>query len=172
MGLVQVYTGNGKGKTTAALGLCLRALGHGLKVCLIQFMKGARDCYGESLIAPSLEGLTVFQFGRAELVARDNPSPADFEEARAGLLEAQRQLKGRGCDLLILDEINVAVDFGLLGLNEVLSLIEEKPEDIELVLTGRNAPREIIEKAQLVTEMREIAHPFRKGVGARKGIDY
>ncbi len=170
-GLVQIYTGNGKGKTTAALGLALRAAGREMKVYMIQFMKGGGP-YGEQLAAPRLSPyLTIVQTGRAGWVNKDNPDPEDKRLAREALELAVKALTDRTCDLLILDEINGAVSFGLIDVDDVLALIRLKPADMELVLTGRNADERIIAAADLVTEMREIKHYYKAGVPARIGIE-
>jgi cob(I)alamin adenosyltransferase len=170
-GLIQVYTGNGKGKTTAALGLALRAVGRELMVCMIQFMKGGGP-YGEHLAAKRLAPfLTIHQTGREGWVNRDNLDPEDQRLARAALLLAQQSLLSGEYDLVILDEINGAVSFGLLPVDEVLALMAQKPAGVELVLTGRNADPRIIEAADLVTEMREIKHYYKAGVPARLGIE-
>ncbi len=170
-GIVFVYTGNGKGKTTAALGLALRALGHGAKVFVVQFMKG-RD-YGEVLSAKEfLPNLTIYQSGLDSFVMKDNPSPVDIELARQGLEVAKKAIASGEYDMVILDEINVALDFKLISLEEVLDLIRNKPPQLDLGLTGRYAPPEIIEAADLVTEMVEVKHPYAKGVPARKGFEY
>lgn len=170
-GMVHVYTGGGKGKTTAALGLALRALGHGLKVYMIQFMKGDPE-YGELRAGRRLDGLTIRQFGRTDFVDRDHPAEEDLTLARQGLEHAREVMAAGSHDLLILDEINVAMDFGLLPVRAVLELIEHKPREMELVLTGRSAPRPVIEAADLVTEMREIKHYYQQGRTARDGIEH
>lgn len=170
-GQIQVYTGNGKGKTTAALGLALRAAGRELMVCMIQFMKGGGP-YGEHLAAPRLAPyLTIIQTGREGWVNRENPDPEDKRLAGEALELAERTLAGGHYDLVILDEINSAVSFGLLSADQVLALIEKKPPAVELVLTGRNADERIIAAADLVTEMREIKHYYRAGVPSRIGIE-
>lgn len=170
-GLIQVYTGLGKGKTTAALGLALRAAGHGLKVHIVQFMKGWPN-YGELVSIQKLPNVTIRQFGRPEFVDKDNPDPEDIRHAQEALAHARRVMLSGECDILVLDEINVALDFGLIELSDVLSLLDEKPEKVELVLTGRNAPLEIVKRADLVTEMLLIKHPYYEVLKARRGIEY
>ncbi len=170
-GLIQVYTGNGKGKTTAALGLALRAVGRELKVCMIQFMKGGGP-YGEHLAAPRLAPfLTIIPTGREGWVNRDNPDPEDKRLALEALELVRKALTGGEYDLVILDEINGAVSFGLLTVDEVLTVMGLKPEGVELVLTGRDADERIVAAADLVTEMREIKHYYREGVASRVGIE-
>lgn len=169
-GLVQVYTGEGKGKTTAAVGLGLRAAGQGLKVYMIQFMKGRR--YGEVAATEEMENFVIEQFGRDEFVKKGTPEEVDVRLAREGLKRAREIVTGGEWDVVILDEVNVAVDFGLLSLRSLTELIEMKPPHVELVLTGRYARPEVLEMADLVTEMVEVKHPYQKGVLARRGIDF
>ncbi len=170
-GCIQVYTGNGKGKTTAALGLAFRAAGRELMVCMVQFMKGGGP-YGEHLAAPRLSPyLTIIQTGREGWVNRDNPDPEDKRLAAEAMETAKKALTGGSYDLVILDEINGAVSFGLIGVDEVLALMRMKPPAVELVLTGRNADEKVIEAADLVTEMREIKHYYKAGVISRIGIE-
>jgi len=171
LGLVHVYTGNGKGKTTAALGLALRAVGHGLKVYMIQFMKGSID-YGELIASRQIQNLTIKQFGRAEFVDKENPKEVDISLAEKALSHAKIVLAERKYDVVILDEINVALEWKLINLNDVIELIQQRPTNVELILTGRYAPPKIIAIADLVTEMKERKHPYQKGIEARKGIDY
>lgn len=170
-GWVQVYTGEGKGKTTAALGLAMRAAGHGLRVYIVQFMKGWPD-YGELKTVGGHPQITLRQFGRPEFVDPDKPEPVDREMAQEALREARRVLTSGSYDVVILDEVNVALKYGLIELRDVLALIEEKPKHLELVLTGRYAPPEVIERADLVTEMREVKHPYRIGIEGQEGIEY
>lgn len=170
-GQIQIYTGNGKGKTTAALGLALRAAGREMMVCMIQFLKGGGP-YGEHLAAPKLSPyLTIIPTGRAGWVNRENPDQEDIRLARQAMETAHAAVTGGGFDMVILDEINGAVDFGLLDVEDVLNLIKDKPAQVELVLTGRNAHERVLEAADLVTEMREIKHYHKAGVPARVGIE-
>ncbi|ADL07844.1 cob(I)yrinic acid a,c-diamide adenosyltransferase [Thermosediminibacter oceani] len=170
-GLVLVYTGNGKGKTTAAMGLALRAIGHGEKVYMIQFMKGNPD-YGEVRATSYLPNFHLVQKGRDCFVKKGDPHPEDLRLAREGAELARQVIAGGEYDLVILDEINVAVDFGLVSEEDVLSLIDLKPEKTTLVLTGRYASEKLMEKADMVSEVREIKHHFKKGIGAQPGIEY
>jgi len=170
-GLVQVYTGDGKGKTTAAIGLAIRALGRGLKVFIIQFIKGGFD-YGELHVLERLPNVEVRAFGRGRFITQDGPTQEDLEEARKAMELAREVVRSGEYDLVILDEVNVALYFGLVELEDVLDLIRNKPEHVELVLTGRRAPRELIEAADLVTDMREVKHPYRRGMPPRPGIEF
>ena len=170
-GCVQVYTGNCKGKTTAALGLAFRAVGRGLKVVMIQFMKGGGP-YGEHLAAARLApDLTIIPTGREGWVNRENPATEDITLAQNALLLAREKLLSGEYDLVILDEVNGAIGFGLLPVTDVLDLLSIRPAAVELVLTGRNADPKIIEAADLVTEMVEIKHYYKAGVPARLGIE-
>ena len=170
-GLVQVYTGTGKGKTTAALGLALRAVGKGLKVYMIQFMKGDIE-YGEISTAKKMENFEIVQIGRPDFVDKSNPAEIDIKLANEALDHAREIINGNNYDIVILDEINVAVDWKLIEVEKVIDLIKTKPEHVELVLTGRYASQEIIDIADLVTEMQEIKHPYNDGVEARDGIEH
>ncbi|MEA3557676.1 MAG: cob(I)yrinic acid a,c-diamide adenosyltransferase [Candidatus Thermoplasmatota archaeon] len=169
-GYVQVYTGDGKGKTTASIGLGIRASGAGSRVRMIQFMKGRR--YSEIDAIENIPNFEVSQHGRDEFVSKENPEQVDIDLARKGFETAKEIILAGEHDLVILDEINVAVDFGLLNIEEVLELVRSRPENIEIILTGRYAPREFIDGADLVTEMKEIKHFYQKGVEARKGIEF
>ena len=169
-GCVQVYTGNGKGKTTASLGLALRAVGRGLKVCVFQFIKGGGQ-YGEHLAAEKLAPLlTIIQTGRPGWVNTKDITE-DRQVAQDALVKAQKLLTSGEFDLFVCDEINGAVGFGLIEVEQVLELIHLKPGKTELVLTGRNAHERIVEAADLVTEMRDIKHYYKSGVPARTGIE-
>ena len=169
-GYIHVYTGNGKGKTTSAIGLGIRAAGDGLKVHMIQFMKGRK--YSELVTLDNIDGFNYSQHGRDEFVNKDNPEQIDIDLAKEGFKHAKELINSGKYDIIILDEINVAVDFNLISLDEVLKIIDEKPEKLELVLTGRYAHPEIQKYANYVTEMLEIKHPYQQGVEARKGIDF
>jgi cob(I)alamin adenosyltransferase len=169
--MVQVYTGDGKGKTTAALGLTLRAAGYGLRVHIVQLLKGWPH-YGELEGVKFLPNVTLRQFGREGFVNPKRPQPADFARAKAALEDARSAMLGGEVDIVILDEINNALELGLLPVEDVLALLDARPATVELVLTGRGAPEEICRRADLVTEMRAVKHPYDGGVVARKGIEY
>jgi cob(I)alamin adenosyltransferase len=162
---------DGKGKTSAAFGLALRAIGRGLKVYIIQFIKGGFD-YGELYVVDKLPNITLKAFGRGKFVTQQPPSQEDVRLAEEALQLAEKTIKSGEYDLVILDEINVALNLKLICLEKVLELIKGKPKHVELVLTGRYAPKEIIDAADLVTEMREVKHPFKKGCQAREGIEF
>lgn len=170
-GLVQVYTGNGKGKTSAAFGLALRAIGRGLKVYIIQFIKGGFD-YGELHIVEKLPNLKLKAFGRGKFVTEKPAGKEDVKLSEEALALAEEVVKSGEYDIVILDEINVALNLELIKIEKVLELIRNKPKHVELILTGRYAPKEIIDVADLVTEMKEVKHPFNEGYQARKGIEY
>jgi cob(I)alamin adenosyltransferase len=166
-GYIQVYTGNGKGKTTAAIGLAARALGAGLSVCFVQFIKGSE--YSEIRTLKKL-GVPIHQFGRGRFIM-GKPSDQDKELAVQGLAEVRDLVTGGGFDLIVLDEVNVALDLGVLEVADVLDILRSKPDGLEIVCTGRNAPKELMEAADLVTEMREVKHYYNAGVPGRKGIE-
>lgn len=167
---MEVFTGEGKGKTSAALGIALRALGHGLRVCIIFFMKGEFP-YGEQRALAQLPGIHMKKFGQLTFVDPHNVKDEERKEAEKAL-EAARQAILGGYDLVILDEVNVAAAWGLVDVEEVVRLIEEKPAEVSLLLTGRYAPPRILELADMVTEMVEVKHPFRQGQLSKRGIDY
>jgi len=170
-GLIEVYTGDGKGKTTAALGLALRAAGHGMQVYIVQFMKGWPH-YGELEALQHQPNVTLVQFGRPDFVDRDNPDPQDVRMAQEALQHSLDVLSTGEYDVVILDEINVALDYGLISLDQVLMLLDARPPHVELVLTGRGAHPQVMQRADLVTEMVEVKHPYQTGVKGRKGIEY
>jgi cob(I)alamin adenosyltransferase len=170
-GLVQVFTGNGKGKTTAALGTVVRALGHGFKVFIVFFMKGKYQ-YGEFSTLPRLPNVTIASFGLRCLIGTREIRPEEVEEARKALATARGAMLSGDYDLVVLDEVNVAVYFKLIDAEDVVRLVKDKPPDVELILTGRYADERVIELADLVTEMVKLKHPYDQGVKARKGIEY
>jgi cob(I)alamin adenosyltransferase len=168
-GYVQVYTGDGKGKTTAALGLALRAAGAGLKVYIAQFVKGMR--YSEIDILEKLtDSISLKQYGRSCFINRD-PDEKDIRAAREGLREAREIMCSGKYQVIILDEANIATHYNLFSVEDLVDFIRAKPEDIELVITGRMADSRVIEEADLVTEMKEIKHYYQSGVKARDGIE-
>lgn len=168
--MLEVYTGDGKGKTTAAFGLALRAAGHGWRVLIIQFMKGDPG-YGEVKAAGQVPGIEIRQFGLPTFVERGNPSPEDVRLATKGLQAAEAALLSGQYQMVILDEINVAIDYGLVRLEDSLRLINKCPDGVELVFTGRYAKPEVLECAGLISEVKCIRHPIDKGLVSRVGID-
>ncbi len=168
-GYLQVYTGNGKGKTTAALGLCLRAAGAGLKVYIAQFLK--QGDYNEvKALKRFSDTIVMEQFGLGQFV-KGQPTQAEIDAARKGLEIARQRLLSGDYDLVVLEEANVAVAIGLFPVEDLLDIIRQRPDHVELVITGRNAAPEVIEKADLVTEMKSVKHYFDHGVQARVGIE-
>ena len=173
-GFVIVYTGNGKGKTTAALGMALRAVGYNHKICIIQYIKGSWP-YGEmesiKRLEPEVELVIV---GKGFVGIIDDKSPREDHEkiAQEAIKISKEKINSGNYNIVILDEVNYAVNLGLVDVNDVLDLIKSKPENLNLVLTGNHAKKEIIDIADLVTEMKEIKHPFKSGIKAKKGIDF
>jgi cob(I)alamin adenosyltransferase len=173
-GLVIVYTGNGKGKTTAALGMALRAIGYDYKVCMLQFIKGSWH-YGEMDSSKKLEpNFELIAIGKGFVgILDDNSSREEHEKyAKEALKICRKKIFSEKYDIVILDEVNYAINLGLIDIEEIKKIIKEKPSDLDLVLTGNHAKEEIIELADLVTEMKEIKHPFKSGIKAKKGIDF
>jgi len=170
-GLVQIFTGNGKGKTTAAMGTIIRAAGHGLRIHLVSFMKGDY-AYGEYNTLSKIPNVEVSHFGFRHLIDPTNVKPEEKEQAGMALAKAREAVCSGKYDLVVLDEVNVALGYNLIEVDEVIRLIEEKPPAVELILTGRYADNRLIELADLVTEMVKVKHPFDKGIKARKGIEY
>lgn len=168
--MIQVYTGDGKGKTTAALGLSLRALGHGEKVFIVQFMKGRT--YGELACCENIPRITIVMSGRDGFIKKGAPEEIDLRMAQEGLELAREVIAAGEHRLVILDEMNVALDYNLLDLDEVLVMLKTRPSHVEIVCTGRNAPPELIETADLVSEIREVKHYYHAGVKMRKGMEY
>jgi len=169
-GYVQVYTGDGKGKTTAAFGLAMRAVGRGLRALILQFMK-ADPSWGEIVSAREL-GIDVEQVGLDHWVFKGEATADDLAAAAAGFARARELVMGGGFDVVVLDEVITAVFFELVPLDDVLRLLADKPQHVELVLTGRRAPDELVAAADLVTEMRPLKHYYDAGVEAREGIEY
>ena len=175
-GYIQVYTGNGKGKTTASLGLAMRALGRCWKVLIIMFTKGGND-YGElnsfrNLSPEIAKNLTIVQAGLDRIVYEQNKNADDEEEIKKGWELAKKVIKNDEYNLVILDEANIAIDLGLIDLDEMIEVLKNKPDEMEIVLTGRNANPKIIEIAHLVTEIKPVKHYWDTGIAARKGIEY
>lgn len=173
-GLTIVYTGGGKGKTTAALGIALRAAGYGKRTCMVQFIKGSwhsGELDSHRRLAPEFE---IVAAGGGFVGIIDDRSPREDHEraAAAALGEAARRIGSGRYDIVILDEINYAADLGLVSVDDVMGLVRARPPGTDLVLTGNRAAPEVVEAADLVTEMREVKHPFRRGARARKGIDF
>ena len=175
-GYIQVYTGNGKGKTTASLGLAMRALGRCWKVLIIMFTKGGDD-YGElnsfRNLSPEIsKNLTIVQAGLDRIVYSDNKTESDKAEIKKGWELAKSAIQNDKYNLIILDEANIAIDLGFIELDDMLNVLKNKPDEMEIVLTGRNARPEIIDIAHLVSEIKPVKHYWDTGIAARKGIEY
>ncbi|HTY81462.1 MAG TPA: cob(I)yrinic acid a,c-diamide adenosyltransferase [Dehalococcoidales bacterium] len=170
-GLVQVYTGNGKGKTTAAMGAIARASGHGLRAFLVSFMKGSYK-QGEYKSLSLLPGVKIAQFGLRKFTEPGDVKEEEKAQAAAALDAARKAVNSGDYDLVVMDEVNVALSYELIKLEDVLKLVKEKPANVHLILTGRYAPEKLIEAADLATEMVKIKHPYDEGIKARKGIEF
>ena len=170
-GLVQIFTGEGKGKTTAALGAVIRALGYGLRVYVAVFMKGEYP-YGEWVTLSKLPNVSIARFGSGAFINPANVKPEEIEQAKQALAAAREAMLSGNYDLVVLDEVNVATAWNLVDLHDVIRLIQDKPENVELILTGRYADKELVKIADLVTEMLKIKHPYDEGMLAREGIEY
>ena len=170
-GLVQVFTGEGKGKTTAALGTVIRALGHGLRVYIVCFLKREYPC-GECNILSQLPNVDVVRCGSGRFVNSRGITPEEREQARKALAAAREAMLSGNYDLVVLDELNLAAAWKLVELDEVIKLIDNKPQNVELILTGRKADAKLVQRADLVTECLNIKHPYEKGIKARRGIEY
>jgi cob(I)alamin adenosyltransferase len=171
-GLVQVYTGEGKGKTTAAFGLALRASGQGLRVCIVQFMK--REDTGEFRAVKRYlsDNIKIFCFGTNRWLKEGEITEEETNTAKEAFEFAKNAIMSKKYDIVVLDEINMAIDYKLIKLKDVIEIIKRKPKEVELVLTGRGAKKEIIDLSDLVTYMKEVKHPYKKKIGARRGIEY
>lgn len=171
-GLVLVFTGNGKGKTTAALGMALRAWGQGMKVLVLQFIKGSRT-YGEVLATAKMEGLEIRPLGEGFITGSDEKDMESHRlAARKALEEARSEITSGRWDMVVLDEIIYAAGFKLIREEDLLEIISVKPYGMHLVLTGRNAPRSLIDRADLVSEVKEVKHPYNQGIKAQKGVEF
>jgi cob(I)alamin adenosyltransferase len=169
-GYIQIYTGNGKGKTTAAIGLSVRAVGAGKKVFFAQFVKGR--IYSEvKAIQSLLPSITIKQYGLEYFIYK-NPTQADIDKAREGFAEVSEVIASGQYDVVVLDEANIAIYYHLFTVEELIGVLRKKPDETEIIITGRYAPLELIEFADLVTEMQEIKHYYKKGIEAREGIEF
>lgn len=171
-GLVSIFTGDGKGKTTAAIGSVVRAAGQGLQTFIVFFLKGKDYIHGEINILSEIPNVTLATFGQNGWVDKENIKSENIEQARLALTAAREAINSGNYDLVVLDEINIAVNYGLVELDEVIRLIKDKPQSVELILTGRYADPKLVQMADLVTEMLMIKHPLAQGIKARRGIDY
>jgi cob(I)alamin adenosyltransferase len=168
-GYIHIYTGDGKGKTTAAIGLAIRAAGYGMKTYIGQFMKGQH--YGELTALQDHPCITIEQYGDVECVHREEITQKHVDQAKQGIKQARKAIHSHRYDIIILDEINVAVWFDLITTEDVLELLNERPKNIEFILTGRHAPEAFLEMADLVSDIKEIKHYYNQGVNARTGIE-
>jgi cob(I)alamin adenosyltransferase len=173
-GLIQVYTGDGKGKTTAALGQAFRALGRGLKVCIFQFLKDKNYQSGELISAEKFKDSLKIVRGKQvhPCFTKGKISNELIDDIKNMLNDAEEVIKSKEYDVVILDEINNCISDNLINIKKILKILNEKPDNVEIILTGRNAPYEIIQKADLVTNMSLVKHPYEKGIKARAGIEY
>lgn len=171
LGLVQVYTGDGKGKTTASLGLSFRAAGCGLNVLFLQFLKPAADC-GEQLATQRFDNITFLPLGEDHIFGNEVSREEDLKMAAQAFAKAKELIYSGKYDLVVLDEINVTMAWGLLDPQQVIAMLKARPPHVEVVLTGRRCPQAIMDYADLVTEMRLVKHPFDEGISARRGIEY
>ncbi len=167
--IIQVYTGDGKGKTTAAFGVAFRAAGHDMETLVIQFLKNRES--GEVKFAEKTEEITVERYGNPDFIVSGETDESDYREAKKGLKRAKKAIKEEDWDIVILDEINLSIYFDLIDIDDVLELLRDV-KDTEIIITGRNAEEKLIERADLVTSMEEIKHPYKDGFKARRGIEY
>ena len=171
-GLVSIFTGDGKGKTTAAIGTAVRAAGHGLRVFIVFFAKGDKFPRGEDKALSQLPDITITSCHHKDWIDKENIKAEDKELAKSALAAAREAMLNGNYNLIILDEINIAINYGLVSLDEVIELVNNKPQNVELILTGRYAEPKLVQMADLVTEMLVVKHPYGKGVKAHRGIDY
>ena len=171
LGLIHVISGDGKGKTTSSLGLALRAAGHGFRTLIIQLMKKGWN-YGELTAIQNIPQITIEQFGTPEFVDKKSPKEIDYKEAEAAINRIKQAIFNETWDILILDEINVAIDFNLVSEDEVIDLLKRKPKKLEVILTGRDATDNIISLADYHTEVCEKKHPYQQNILARKGVEF
>ncbi|MCJ7764144.1 MAG: cob(I)yrinic acid a,c-diamide adenosyltransferase [Dehalococcoidales bacterium] len=171
-GLVSIFTGYGKGKTTAAIGTAVRAAGHGLRVFISFFAKGDEYYCGEANALSQLPNITLTSCLHKDWIDKENIKAEDKELAESALATAREAMLSGNYDLIILDEINIAINYGLVSLDEVIRFINDKPQNMELILTGRYAEPKLVQMADLVTDMQMVKHPYGKGITARRGIDY
>jgi cob(I)alamin adenosyltransferase len=176
--MIHIITGDGKGKTTAALGMAMRAAGHGLTVLIIRFCKGNNpDYYGEigffgDFIKVIKHSVSIMQYGLNRIVYAANMTEEDIQEAQRGWKFAKYQIRYNHYNMIILDEINICIDLKMINLREVKEVLLAKPKEMEVVLTGRNAHPDLIEIADLVSDIKQVKHYFDKGIKARKGVEY
>jgi len=171
LGCIHVISGDGKGKTTSSLGLALRAAGHGFKTLMIQFMKKGWD-YGELKAVELLPNIQIIQYGTPDFVDKTQPLPIDYQEAKAALKRFSKELRSKQWDIIILDEVNVALDYKLIPEENILEELKNKPKNIEIVLTGRNASQALIDLADYYTKVQSLKHPYQQKITARKGVEF
>jgi len=171
-GSVIIYTGNGKGKTTAAVGAAVRAAGHGLNVLIIHFMKGLDYTHGETQALACLPNVTIKSFGQKGWVKKNNIRPEFINQARRGMNLAEQAVGSGEYDLVVLDEINPAQNLGLVNLEDIEKTLGSRPEKVSVIMTGRNADERLFGMADIVTEMKNIKHPYKTKIPARKGLEY
>lgn len=171
-GLVSIFTGDGKGKTTAAIGTAVRAAGHGLRVFIVFFAKGDEYPRGEANALSKLPDITITSCQHKNWIDKENIKAEDKKLAKSALITAREAMLNGNYNLIVLDEINIAINYGLVSLDEVVKFVNDKPQNVELILTGRYAEPELVQMADLVTEMLMVKHPYSKGVKAHRGIDY
>lgn len=171
LGKVHVITGPGKGKTTAAFGMALRAAGHGYRVCIVQFLKTGATT-GEVVAVRRIEGIEVRQFGSGRFIDPSNISEEDRRLAGEAMAFAREKIERRGCDMLILDEVNTALSLGLIDMVSLDTVIRARDRGVEIVLTGRDADKSVMEAADYVSFIEDVKHPLSKGMAARKGVEW